>query len=356
MTQEEHLFDLIGQLPDAMLEEAAQPAPKSRRRWLPALAAACLALAVGAGLFAFRPSAGPDTLAGPDSLPSQQGGQTPTAPVITWAVPPQTGGGDSYTDLALHFTLLPMGERAAEYHEIYPGELPQDQRPRFVGESYGDLEGWYLPADSIGLQYLLHQEEAGTYTLWAFSHFIVWDEEEKAQVLESIEQGESLWNEIPWFSPELDFSPYPYRDVLETIYGVFDAAGLASVTVSPANMDNTDAGKALQAEIGTHTLTDKDALETLYNALASMTCLGSNHWDLIDRGDSDADVEGISGGLLNAVRLGRYLTLKTSAGAVIDSLKYTAAGGQFYEYGGIAYTPLDAETAAAVTSLLGIEP
>ena len=67
-------------------------------------------------------------------------------------------------------------------------------------------------------------------------------------------------------------------------------------------------------------------------------------------------MEGISDGLLNAVRLGRYLTLETSAGTVIDSLKYTAAGGQFYEYGGIAYAPLDPETAAAVTSLLGIEP
>lgn len=355
MTQEERLFDLIGRLPDAMLEQAAQTAPQSRRRWLPALAAACLALAVGAGLFTFRPSVGPDTLAGPADIPSQTGRPLQPAPAeaITWVVPPQAG---TVTEATLHFTLLPMGGRAAEYHEIYPGELPQGQRPRFVGEPCADLEGWYLPADSVGLQYLLHQEEGGAYTLWAFSHFIVWDGEEQAQVLESIERGESLWNEIPWFSPELDFSPYSYRDVLETVYGVFDAADLVRLTVSPANMDNTDAGKALQAEIGTRTVTDRAALDALYDALASMTCLGSDRWDLIDRGGADAAADRPDGGLLNAVRLGRDLTLETSAGAVIDSLKYTAAGGQFYEYGGIAYAPLDPETAAAVTSLLGIEP
>lgn len=56
-----------------------------------------------------------------------------------------------------------------------------------------------------------------------------------------------------------------------------------------------------------------------------------------------------------AVRLGRSLTLVTDYGNEIDGLKYTAVSDMFYEYSGIAYNRLTAETADRVCRILHIE-
>ena len=106
-------------------------------------------------------------------------------------------------------------------------------------------------------------------------------------------------------------------------------------------MDNTDAGKAAQAAIGTNTITDKKDIETIYQILSSLTCLGENRWDLIDYGDAEAETDGQSSSS-EAVWLGRSLTLTTGFGNEIDGLKYTAVSDMFYEYSGIAYEPLSA--------------
>ena len=343
MKPEERLFELIGALPDDLL--AQTKAPRKRRRWVPAAVAACLLVAVGAGIWSAGLLA---PVSGPEDAASTVTGQPASThgPKLNW--PKQSG---VHQEAALHLTMLPVGDRMAEYHEVEnPNGIPAEQRPRYLGEAYRDLEDWYLPEDHKGLQYLVHREEDGSYTLWEFASFAVWDEESQAQVAQNMEQSDSsIWAELEWFSLDMDFSPYPYREVLETIYAVTSADDLVSLTISPANMDNTDAGKALQKEIGTRTVTDRSELDALYDAIADMVCYGSGHWEQIDRGDSGDD------GLLDAVRLGRYLTILTADDVVIDDLKYSAAGGQFYEYSGVAYEPLDAETAAKMNQLFGIE-
>lgn len=349
MTKEEKLLRLLDQLPEKMLAEALEPpAAPSRRHWrrLAALAA-CLGLAVGLGLGAGQLPEGSgvspaQTAIG--SAPVETGSVGLLPAVVITPAPPL--GSDTYQEQALRFAMLPLGGRVAEYHQV-----PRPDRILSLGDPYEGLEGWYRPAGTENLQYLIREEAEG-YTLWEFASFLVWEAEEAAAVRADISSGTSLWGTLGWFDPDtLDFSPYPYSLVLEQVYGVTSAADICSITISPADMDNTDSGKALQAEIGTRVLTDPEGMALLYETLCSMTCLGGDRWAQIDRGEGD-NPDG--GGLLEAVRLGRYLTLELANGESITSLKYTAAGGQFYEYGGVAYTPLERKTAAQISRLLGI--
>ena len=136
--------------------------------------------------------------------------------------------------------------------------------------------------------------------------------------------------------------------MLEDIYHIFSAEDIAQITVSPGNMDNTDEGKAAQAEIGTCVITHREDIAALYEAMTSAECLGPNLWDKIRWGhQSDHN-------LVQAVRNTRYLTIETADGRTMDHLKYTAGGHQFYEYSGVAYVPLEEETAQGVEAILGI--
>lgn len=51
----------------------------------------------------------------------------------------------------------------------------------------------------------------------------------------------------------------------------------------------------------------------------------------------------------------RYLTITFRSGMMIDSWKYTALSGRFYEFGGIHTEPLDEDTVYAINGILGIE-
>lgn len=74
-----------------------------------------------------------------------------------------------------------------------------------------------------------------------------------------------------------------------------------------------------------------------------------DHWDMIGLADDSPS------GMKNQVIAGRYLTLVTSHGITIDTLKFTGISGMFYEYGGIAFSALTAEEKSAVEEILKIE-
>lgn len=48
------------------------------------------------------------------------------------------------------------------------------------------------------------------------------------------------------------------------------------------------------------------------------------------------------------------MSITTDYGNVMDGLKYTAVSDMFYEFSGIAYSPLTEEQAASVCEMIGI--
>ena len=214
---------------------------------------------------------------------------------------------------------IPLSGYQATYIKI--PSLDSDTLSQSTGTAVTETENWYTVSGHSDLQYLIQKEEQ-TYSLWKFKCF--------------------------------DSSAYPYHDVLELVYHIDAADQITSIQVYPATMDNTDAGKAVQADIGTHTITDHDQIQTVYQILTSMTCYGENHWNMIDDGVTDNAADDNAAGS-KAVRLGRYITLVTDWGNEIDGLKYTAVSNMFYEFSGIAYAPLTANQANRLCNILHIE-
>lgn len=213
---------------------------------------------------------------------------------------------------------IPIGEYTGFYKQVYG--VYSDILADSAGREVDNAKDWHYISGHKDLQYLIHKEEQ-SYTLWKFAYF---DKEE-----------------------------YPYLDVLKLIYGIESADGIKQIDIYPPKMDNTDAGKRIQEEIGTYAITNQDDIEAVYQVLCTMTCYGAGRWDLIDYGDAEAGTGGEMGDH-NAVRLGRYLTFVTDYGNEIDGLKYTAVSGMFYEFSGVAYNRLTKEQAESINEILGI--
>lgn len=306
--KKEELFEEIGKLEDDLLIRSEQAGQK-RRRLVRTVAkyaalAACFVAVIGLGMFfATRKDAHNDTFG--SKAADERQDYVKVSQLL------KTGG---VHDTVLTYKILNLGEWEAEFAKV--PAVRYDRLEKSIGEAVEGLQGWYRLLGHEDLQYLVLEEETG-YSLWEFESY-------------SAEE-------------------YAYQEVLKNIYGIESAADIVKIIVSPANMDNTKEGKKLQKKIGTREITDAKEIEKIYTVLAGMTCYGSNHWDLIGLpGNSAQD-------MLKQVEMGRYLTLVTADGTEIDSLKYTAISGMFYEYRGIAYNPLSADESDAVEQILGIK-
>ena len=221
-------------------------------------------------------------------------------------------------NLAAAFGKVSIGEYTGVYESVPSMEsavLSQNK-----GSNISGTKEWYYISGHSDMQYLIRNVNE-EYSLWKFSCF-------------SNEE-------------------YPYCDVLELVYQIDSADAISEIIVNPARMDNTDGGKAIQEKIGTLKIKDREEIDTIYQILSSLTCYGSNHWDMIDYGDAEApaDTKKTSH---QAVLLGRYLSIVTDYGNEIDGLKYTAVSDMFYEFSGIAYNRLTAEQAESVNEILRI--
>ena len=204
--------------------------------------------------------------------------------------------------------------KTAVYGQVLSGD--SDRLSRNLGEKLNPASHWYQVAGHGDKQYLIHYAD-GEYTLWDFVCFTG--------------------------------SEYPYSDVLENIYNIHSAADIKKIAAKPDSVNAVADSTQLKREIGTVNIMDEEEIEDFYNVISAMTCYGENNWEMIDLGDGSDE------GMLNRVRKGRFLTLVNTDGVEFDSLKYTGVSGMFYEYGGIAYSPLSAEDKAVVDSLLKIE-
>lgn len=217
------------------------------------------------------------------------------------------------------YTTVPIEQYKGIYTEVpsVDGSVLSES----MGKSVDGAEGWHYISGHSDRQYLIRSDGQG-FSLWKFQCF--------------------------------DSGEYPYEDVLKLVYQIHSADGITEIEVMPAQMDRSDGGMKIQDEIGTHKITDRAAIETVYEALSGMTCYGRGRWDRIDYGDAEMASDGESESAHEAVRLGRYLSITTAYGNVIDGLKYTAVSDMFYEFSGIAYEPLTQEQAAGVWEVIGI--
>lgn len=329
--KKEELLDAIGNIRSETVERNSWKSQESRakkrlpwRRWV---AAAAVAVMAGAGLVSYRhflpredgavqewegdgqPPYSREALFGGDWEKPEE--KAPFVEVSTLLA--NSGSGDTMEELALRMVQVNLGQYGAQYEEVAASSSEALEKAK--GEALEEEEDWYRLSGHEDLQYLIHASEQG-YTLWKFG----------------------------WFLSE----EYPYRDVLRYIYGVDSGEDIQEILLTAANMDNSDAGKRLQEEIGEYGITDQEALKQLYDILCSMTCYGQNRWDLIDYGGNDES-------MVESVRAGRYLAIETDDGIIIDSLKYTAVSGMFYEYCGVAYSRLSPEEKETVDRLFRIE-
>ena len=229
-----------------------------------------------------------------------------------------SNGGDSVAKQEERYAAVPIEQYSGFYAEV--PSVDSSVLAESMGKSIDSNGEWHYVSGHSDLQYLI-RNDGQECSLWKFQCF--------------------------------DSSEYPYDDVLKLVYRIDSADAITEIEVAPARMDNTDAGKKIQEEVGTRKITDRAAIETIYEMLSGMICYGSGQWERIDYGDVEAAGDGQTPSH-EAVRLGRYLSITTDYGNVIDGLKYTAVSDMFYEFSGIAYSPLTEEQAADICEIIGI--
>lgn len=308
--KKEDLFEGFGALDDDLLKRSEYDRNVIKKRktlsrifkW--GSAAACLAIALWGGTF-FIDHKTPE----PDTNPDGDIVAERYVDVSTLLV-----SEEGVVEQALAIKQVEIDGDSALYHKVTSVE--SNILKENTGIEVESTQDWHKLSGHEDMQYLIFNDN-NEYSLWKFDCF----------------QKES----------------YPYNDVLQMIYQIDSAEDITEIIVNPANMDNTDEGKAIQNEIGTTIVNDEKEIEALYHVLSGLTCYGSGNWDKIGLGgDSPSAMQ-------KQVRAGRYLTLVTSSGMEIDTLKYTGISGMFYEYGGVAYSALTKEEKSAIEEILGIE-
>lgn len=218
--------------------------------------------------------------------------------------------------------------RTAWYEQV---NVSDGKLEKWVGNEYLDAGAmtWYYPLGADNLKYLIRQDADGTLSLWVFTSF-------------AADDGET----------------YTYGDVLSVIYGADSAEDIVSITTSPYQANNTAEGKAVQDEVGTHTYTDREAIATFYNIVKAVVCCGADGENPADNtrfsySFSTESADKLTSG--ESTYGTRCISIEFTDGTTLDSWKYSALSGSFFEYGGIFTEPLADADVYALNSIFGIE-
>lgn len=301
----EELFEQIGELDEELLLQSETEKKFGRftwKRW--AYIAACMAVTVTIVITYYIISNWRSDYVAKNSFEKEEF-------VSVQSLLPNVGGIQEQSLISVRN--IPVGKHKAVYHEV--DSAGRDVLWRSLGRPVSGSDCFYYVSGHKDMQYLISLKN-NELSLWEFCCF---QEEE-----------------------------YPYSDVLELVYDIHSADDIKKILSKPADIDNTDPGRALQEEIGDLEIEDRGDIETLYQILTSLTCLGDDHWELVDLGD-DLQDNGI-----DAVWRGRYLSITTVWGNVVSTMKYTAFSNMFYEYYGIAYKELSEQQAEDVKRILQI--
>ncbi len=303
--KEKHILGVFGQVDEEYIEQAASTIGKSRKikkqNWVKlATMAACLCLVVvGSFLYnSFKPG---DF----NSMISK-----------------------GTFDTTMTMTTIPVDEQIACYQQI---DIDGKKLEKFVGTEYlktGALV-WYIPEGTDNLKYLICKDADNTLTLWMFTSF-------------ETSEGET----------------YTYGDVLTIIYGVHSTADIVSITTSPIRSNNIALGKEIQNEVGTKTYTDLEDISLFYNIANEIICYGVCNDNPADNTrftysfSTDENDKLTSGESTYGTRC---ISIEFADGTILDSWKYSALSGSFFEYGGIFTEPLEESDVYELNELFGIK-
>lgn len=349
----ERLAYAFGKIDDDLIYGAVNDTKKKYgwRRWIAAAACVCLVAGAAAAIWI-------------------SGGKKTVQEQLLTAT--KTGGA---MDAAAVETMIPVEDRIAVYEQIYAGksigsgidgpessDSTENLRP-FVGGiyiQYGE-NIWYRVKGMDEIKYLISEDAAGTLRLWEYRSFLVMD-----GILAQAREDEATDDELAEIEGDIrgqfqdaDLSPYTYRDVYRIIYNVASADDIVGITAAPSTSNNTDFGKQIQEQVGTHTYDDRDSVMLFYDSTVDVACNGAIGWDSYyserkyTYSFSTEDDDKLTSG--EETWASRYLTITLRSGTTIDSWKYTALSGRFYEFGGIYTEPLDEGTVYAINGIFGIE-
>lgn len=321
--RKEDLFENINEIDEKYIKIADTYNPKKKSTiWIKCMSvAACLVaiVGIGASVKIANMNQEPSITVADDSNAVEESNEEQAIPSIDQerfiAIDTLLASADdSQTkELAKKVCTIQVDKYVALYEAV--ASVDSEQLKESIGKAIEPNDETYYVSGHNDLQYII-KKTAGTYLLWEFKYF--------------------------------ECDKYPYKDVLELIYDVHSEQDIKEICSEPSNVDNSNEGEALQQEIGNLTIKNSDSILSIYKILSSLTCYGPGNWDKINYGQNDA-------GMLNAVRMGRYLTLTIENGCRIDGLKYTAVSGMFYEYDGVAYNILSDEDANTVNQILQID-
>jgi len=296
-----HLLNLMGEIEEKYIEEAT---PLSRKKQIPlfvkVLVAACICIAVGLGYNYLNPPSFESIIK-----------DRPHAELNVAAE-----------------TTIQVEDYKAVYHEVYAVKY---KLKTFIGDRYTavDSNQWYRIDGYKNLKYLIREDAKGDLSLWRFGSFEVMDEE-----------------------------TYTYGDVLRIIYNVDSADDIVSITTSPFNADNSDAGKEMQAEVGTHIYIDKEDILAFYNVVKDVICYGEtdeNPADFTRFTYSFSVQDGHKLVAKDGIYGTRCISIEFADGTRHDSWKYSALSGTFFEYGSIFTEPMDERDVYTLNEIFGIK-
>lgn len=141
-------------------------------------------------------------------------------------------------------------------------------------------------------------------------------------------------------------------------YGVYSAEEIVSITTSPMKGNNTALGKKIQKEVGTKTYTELEDITLFYNIVNRIVCYGVDNDNPADNTrftysfSTDENDKLTSG---ESTYGGRCISIEFADGTILDSWKYSALSGSFFEYGGIFTEPLEESDVYALNELFGIK-
>ena len=266
-------------------------------------------------------------------------------------------------EMSLHMNLLPVGNRVCRF-DCSAGAFygSSSQKAEALSSQLEELKGdvflqrteevWYRLKDMPGLKYLI-LEDANGLSLWQFNSFYTPN---------SLPQDPDLSYDPandPFRAayPEADFSAVSYGELYQTIYGLNGPEDILRITATPPTMIGGSLADDIRAKIGTLTLADTETLAAFYEVIRNApynskapTSIDSSRFSYsfsTRAKDKDGSGESVWGQ--------RYLCITLKNGITIDSLKYDALAGIFFEHGSVLPSFLSDGQAAVLNRILEIE-